>query len=139
MSELSANLKNEIITHVERDLIERIPFFSAKSASFIADCIQLMQPMVVHENDFIIKEGSAADEMYFLIKGRAAVFYGNRKVKALVEGSYFGEIGCIMGGIRRAGIKAITTCELQVRNGKERSAGVSYTVVSNLQRHPLSA
>eukprot|EP00957_Ditylum_brightwellii_P077354 5878050-Ditylum_brightwellii.AAC.1 len=29
------------------------------------------------------------------------------------EGSYFGEIGCIMGGIRRAGIKALTTCELQ--------------------------
>ncbi|GMH54890.1 hypothetical protein TrST_g3700 [Triparma strigata] len=116
LSELSAALKNEIITHVERDLIERIPFFKEKSLSFIADCIQLMQPMVVHENDFIIKEGAAADEMYFLIKGRAAVFYGSKKVKALVEGSYFGEIGCIMGGIRRAGIKAITTCELQCLN-----------------------
>ncbi|GMH52259.1 hypothetical protein TL16_g01193 [Triparma laevis f. inornata] len=116
LSELSAALKNEIITHVERDLIERIPFFKEKSLSFIADCIQLMQPMVVHENDFIIKEGAAADEMYFLIKGRAAVFYGAKKVKALVEGSYFGEIGCIMGGIRRAGIKAITTCELQCLN-----------------------
>ena len=29
------------------------------------------------------------------------------------EGSYFGEIGCIMGGIRRAGVKALSTCELQ--------------------------
>lgn len=28
-------------------------------------------------------------------------------------GSYFGEIGCILGGIRRAGIKAETLCELQ--------------------------
>lgn len=28
-------------------------------------------------------------------------------------GNYFGEIGCLVGGIRRAGIKALTTCELQ--------------------------
>mmetsp|Transcript_18865 Transcript_18865/g.27769 ORF Transcript_18865/g.27769 Transcript_18865/m.27769 type:complete len:365 (+) Transcript_18865:1234-2328(+) len=28
-------------------------------------------------------------------------------------GSYFGEIGCILGGIRRAGVMAITTCELR--------------------------
>ena len=113
LSELSAHLKNEVITHVERDLIERIPFFKGKSLSFVADAIQLFQPMVAHENDYIIKEGTAADEMYFLIKGRAAVFYSGKKVKALVEGSYFGEIGCILGGIRRASIKAVTTCELQ--------------------------
>ena len=28
-------------------------------------------------------------------------------------GNYFGEIGCLVGGIRRAGIKALTTYELQ--------------------------
>ena len=29
------------------------------------------------------------------------------------EGCYFGEIGCLMGGIRRASIKAESVCELQ--------------------------
>jgi len=113
LGELSSALKNDVITHVERDLIDSIPFFKGKSRSFVADCIQLFQPMVVQEGDFIIKEGTAADEMYFLIKGRAAVYYGVKKIKALVEGSYFGEIGCIIGGIRRAGIRAVTICELQ--------------------------
>ena len=113
LGELSSALKNDVIMHVEADLIESIPFFKGKSRSFVADCIQLFQPMVVQEGDFIIKEGTAADEMYFLIKGRAAVYYGLKKIKALVEGSYFGEIGCIIGGIRRAGIRAITLCELQ--------------------------
>ena len=28
-------------------------------------------------------------------------------------GSYFGEIGCIYGGVRSAAVKAITNCELQ--------------------------
>ena len=40
--------------------------------------------------------------MYFLVKGRCAVYYGNKKMVSIIEGSYFGEIGCIMGGIRRA-------------------------------------
>ena len=30
-----------------------------------------------------------------------------------ISGSYFGEIGCLMGGVRRAGVKALCTCELQ--------------------------
>lgn len=51
--------------------------------------------------------------MYFLTKGRCAVYYGNKRMVSIIEGSYFGEIGCIMGGIRRAGIKALTLCELQ--------------------------
>jgi len=54
-----------------------------------------------------------ADEMYFLVKGRAGIYYGSRLVHVLEEGSYFGEIGCIMGGIRRAGVKAMQLCELQ--------------------------
>ena len=41
------------------------------------------------------------------------MYYGGKKQVTIVEGAYFGEIGCIMGGIRRAGIKAITVCELQ--------------------------
>lgn len=50
---------------------------------------------------------------FFLIKGTAAVYYGNEKVKTMLQGCYFGEIGCLMGGIRRASIKAESVCELQ--------------------------
>lgn len=31
----------------------------------------------------------------------------------LFVGEFFGELGCLVGGIRRAGVKAMTTCELQ--------------------------
>jgi len=113
LQELSTTLRNDIITHVEAELISKIPFFLGKSPTFVANTIQMLQPMVVHEGDYIIKEGSAADEMYFLIKGTAAVYYGSTQVKRLEEGSYFGEIGCILGGVRRAGIMAMTMCELQ--------------------------
>jgi len=137
LNELSSTLRIDVVTHVERKLIKRIPFFDGKSSTFVASAIQLFQPVVVHGGDYIIKEGSAADEMYFLVKGKAVVYYGNKKVKEMEEGwyskknslhvkkihvlflsifnegSYFGEIGCILGGIRRASIMAETTCELQ--------------------------
>ena len=51
--------------------------------------------------------------MFFLVKGRVGVYYGTKVVVVIEEGSYFGEIGCIMGGIRRAGVRALTVCELQ--------------------------
>jgi len=113
LEELSSSLRAEVLLYVEKDLIAKIPFFKGKIPQFVADCITMFQPMVYQDGDFIIKEGSAADEMYFLIKGRASVYYGGKKQVTIVEGAYFGEIGCIMGGIRRAGIKAITVCELQ--------------------------
>lgn len=51
--------------------------------------------------------------MFFLIRGSAGIYYGTKLIVVIEEGSYFGEIGCIMGGIRRAGVKALETCELQ--------------------------
>jgi CRP-like cAMP-binding protein len=94
-------------------LISKIPFLKDKVPQFVADIISMFQPMVFQEGDFVCKEGTQADEMYFLLKGKAGIYYGQKLVVVIEEGSYFGEIGCIMGGIRRAGVKALSTCELQ--------------------------
>ena len=34
-------------------------------------------------------------------------------VAVIEEGEYFGEVGVLLGGIRRAGVKALMTCEVQ--------------------------
>lgn len=111
--EMSSSLRSEVILFMHRELISKIPFFHDKIPQFQADMISLLQPVVVQMSDYIVKEGDSADEMYFLIKGKAAVYYGNKLQLNIEQGSYFGEIGCLMGGIRRAGVKALTTCELQ--------------------------
>lgn len=94
---MSTTLRTDVICFVEAELISSIPFFVGKSSTFIANTIQLLQPVSVQPSDFIIKEGSASDEMYFLIKGTAGIHYGDNEVKRLHEGSFFGEIGCILG------------------------------------------
>ena len=113
LNELGSGLRADILMHLERPLIEKIPFLQDKVPQFVADILSMFSPMVFNEGDFIIKEGTQADEMYFLVKGTAGVFYGSQLAAVFNSGEYFGEIGCIMGGIRRASVKALTVTELQ--------------------------
>eukprot|EP00804_Cyclotella_cryptica_P024772 CCRYP_001743-RA/>CCRYP_001743-RA protein AED:0.39 eAED:0.37 QI:0/0.5/0/1/1/1/5/0/703 len=113
LDELGSGLRADVLLYMDRHLISKIPFLQNKVPQFVADMISMFQPMVFHEGDYICKEGTQADEMFFLVKGKAGIYYGPKLIVVIEEGSYFGEIGCIMGGIRRAGVKALTTCELQ--------------------------
>ena len=110
---LSSQLRTEVILFVEKPLIESIPFLRDKTPRCQADVVMALHPIVVQESEYVVREGSAADEMYFLTKGRAAVLYGTKVMKVMLPGSYFGEDGCIKGGLRHASIKAVTLCELQ--------------------------
>lgn len=113
LDEMGSGLRADVLLYMDRNLISAIPFLQNKVPQFVADCISMFQPLVYQEGDYICKENTQADEMYFLVKGRAGIYYGSKLVHVLEEGSYFGEIGCIMGGIRRAGVKAMQLCELQ--------------------------
>ncbi len=112
LAQLSSALRAEVFMWIERDLVSAIPFFNGKSPQFIADALHFLKPVIFHEGEFIVEEGSQADEMFFFEVGKAAIYYGDKKVATLGQGTYFGEIGCLVGGIRRASVKAMTTCKL---------------------------
>ena len=113
LDELGSGLRADVLLYMDRHLISKIPFLKDKVPQFVADVISMFQPMVFQQGDVICKENSSADEMFFLIRGSAGIYYSTELIVVIEEGSYFGEIGCIMGGIRRAGVKALETCELQ--------------------------
>lgn len=92
LQEMSSTLRTDVLCFVEAKLIASIPFFEGKSRTFIANTIQALRPIIIQKGDYIIKEGSAADEMYFLIRGTATVYYGDSEVNKLHEGAYFGEV-----------------------------------------------
>lgn len=106
-------LRCEVILYVECDLIGKIPFLDNKCIAFIADLVVMLQPCSVNAGEYIIREGTVANEMFFLTKGRAVVLAKGSKVHAFNEGAYFGEVGCIRGAVRTASIKAIMRSELQ--------------------------
>lgn len=56
--DLSSSLRADIMLYMERELVSRIPFFQNKVNQFVADTVAMLQPMISHEGEFIVKEGS---------------------------------------------------------------------------------
>ena len=44
--------------YMEQNLVKQIPFFENKVNQFVADTLAMFQPIVCHEDEFIVKEGS---------------------------------------------------------------------------------
>ncbi|KAH8063199.1 voltage-gated potassium channel [Aureococcus anophagefferens] len=83
-SELLANLpvalRCEIIMYIERDTISRIRFLDNKTTPFIADIVMMLQPAYYRPGDFVVKEHSPANEMFFLTRGKATVLQKGKSV-----------------------------------------------------------
>jgi len=118
MNELSPALRTEVILHVEKDVIDKLPFFKGKSNNFIAEFVMLFEPIRIEANDYLIHEGAAADEMYFLVRGTVAMVVmtdtGSMQYRLFFEGSYFGDLGCIVGNEYEYSIRTETACDMQV-------------------------
>merc|ERR1712176_610688 len=112
LQELNSALRTEVLLDMEKDLVKQIPFFNGKAPHLIADIVTNLEPVFFHEGDYIIKKGFQADEMYFLIHGIVAVYYGDVQAAIITAGNFFGEIGCIIGGDTTSDVKAMTRCEL---------------------------
>jgi CRP-like cAMP-binding protein len=110
---LSAQLRTEVTLHVHRNLIPQIPFFNDKTKQFQAACVARLTPLRFFPGDYISSRGQHADEMYFLVQGRAVVVLPDgARFRSVVQGSYFGEIGCILSEVHRFSIVAATECEV---------------------------
>lgn len=105
-------LRAEVLMWVERELVSQMSSFQGKSPQFISDCVSMLKPLLSHKDETVVKEGSEADEMFFRTKGIAGIYCDNRLYSTLKEDLYFGEIRCLVGGVCRASMKALTTCEL---------------------------
>lgn len=65
-------LRCDVILYVERDLIAKIPFLQEKHAAFVADLVVTLQPCTASAGEYVIREGTVANEMFFLTKGPRA-------------------------------------------------------------------
>ncbi|GBG31125.1 Potassium/sodium hyperpolarization-activated cyclic nucleotide-gated channel 1 [Hondaea fermentalgiana] len=113
LSMLSTQLRTEVTLHVHRHLVPKVPFFLNKSPQFIASTVSLLRPLQYAKGDYISTRGQHADEMYFLIEGRAVVVLSDgRKFKSIIQGSYFGEIGCMLSERHRVSVVAASECHV---------------------------
>ncbi|XP_066925521.1 potassium/sodium hyperpolarization-activated cyclic nucleotide-gated channel 1-like [Clytia hemisphaerica] len=112
LSEVSKPLRDDIVNHNCRDLIECVPFLREGGPDFITQVTNSLTFDVYLAGDIIIKEGTFGDEMFFIRNGSVDVIASGQYVTTLVEGDYFGEITMLTSARRVATITAVTVCDL---------------------------
>eukprot|EP00795_Rhopilema_esculentum_P006316 gene6316-11743_t len=114
LGEISRPLKEEIVSHNCRDLVDAVPFFKNGSALFVRKVLTLLRFEVFLPGDYIIREGTFGTEMYFIRQGSVDILVNGERTTTLNEGNYFGEI-CLLANARRiTSAKAASVCDLFV-------------------------
>ena len=92
LNELTPNLKEKILAHNRRHLFDLVPLIERAPSSFREKVSEVLQPRVHFSGEFIFKEGSYGDEMYFIHAGFVEIqsrFVVAGNVKAIAGG------GCV--------------------------------------------
>eukprot|EP00944_MAST-04C_sp_MAST-4C-sp1_P013943 g13943.t1 len=74
-----------------------------------------LQTQIYLRGDCMVRLGDIGNEMYFLVKGKAAVIIASGKQVAILEdGSYFGELALATKQRRNAHVVARTNCDVRI-------------------------
>mmetsp|Transcript_42414 Transcript_42414/g.113166 ORF Transcript_42414/g.113166 Transcript_42414/m.113166 type:complete len:751 (-) Transcript_42414:49-2301(-) len=108
LSELTPNLREEIIYYNQRELFQLVPLFKRGPSSFSHKLAPRLKGRVHFAAEFIFEEESHGDEIFFISSGICEIIscYSETVVKLIADGYYFGDVGCLMQCPRTAGVRA---------------------------------
>mmetsp|Transcript_15490 Transcript_15490/g.28098 ORF Transcript_15490/g.28098 Transcript_15490/m.28098 type:complete len:700 (+) Transcript_15490:60-2159(+) len=113
-NELPRNLRYELALAMHQGSVKHLPFFNDKDHVFVSTVVPFLQHIKVKAGEYVYQAGEYADELYFLVRGRACYVTGKNDIcfKSLQRGSYFGEIEVMQQAPRRFTVKALVDCEM---------------------------
>jgi len=98
-------------------VLERLGMFAAAPQAVLERLAAASTEATFPAGTAIVREGDAADALYVLLDGAAEVtahgegsIRGERTLRTMTAGSYFGEIGLLEGIPRTATVTAVTPC-----------------------------
>jgi len=114
LEDLSPALRREVVLFLNREMVEKVPFFQGQDENFICMLILAMQSEVCAPLDFVIRQGEIGKCMFFLRRGLVEVCNADASevYTTLSDGAYFGEVSLLVGGRRTASVRAIFHCSL---------------------------
>eukprot|EP00924_Labyrinthula_sp_SR-Ha-C_P016240 maker-scaffold_52-augustus-gene-1.0-mRNA-1 protein AED:0.16 eAED:0.17 QI:0/0/0.5/1/0/0.5/2/1605/861 len=118
---LSEPLRIELLLHVHRETIMKLTFFRHKSPQFVVQCVTKLKHLFLRQNEFIYKRGQHCTQMYFLLKGKVVLYPDifRKKKFRIFQGSFFGEIACILHQVCTESAKAEEECDLLAWNRED--------------------
>lgn len=114
LEDLSAPLKVSVSLFLNKDIIEKVPFFENAGDDLIKEVIMNLRPVVFTPGDYIVRAGELGFDMFFISRGSVDVVSADESTvyATLTEGQFFGEIALLLSTTRTATIKAKEYCDL---------------------------
>jgi len=109
LDDLSPALKREVVLHLNKPMVEAVPFFKGQDENFLCEIIMKMRSEVCAPLDFVVREGELGKCMYFIRRGLVEVCNkdGTEAYTTLSDGGYFGEIALLCSSKRTASVRAV--------------------------------
>jgi CRP-like cAMP-binding protein len=116
LRDLPNSMRTDIALYLNRDVLEKVPFFQNASENLLSVLVKLLKPQVCAPGEFIIRFGDIGREMYFINRGVVVVCSedGKNIYNVLSDGSFFGEYALLFSQKRSASVQSSTYCDLFV-------------------------
>jgi CRP-like cAMP-binding protein len=116
--------------------LREVPMFAACSGEELSALAGLASPRAVDAGNAIVQEGTAGDEFFVIMMGRATVARGEHELATLDAGDFFGELALFDPAPRNATVSAKGPCTLVVlhRDGFQWALDASPTLRDALLR-----
>lgn len=114
LSDLPAPMRLDVLFHLTKDLIERVPLFTHCTPVLRNALLMALKPEIFAPQDFIVREGEVADGVRFISRGAVAITSeGGLKAHGTLEaGDHFGDLSLLLGERRTASVRAETYCDV---------------------------
>lgn len=112
MDDLPLSLKTEVALFMFRDLTSKVKLFELGDTTFMMSMVRNLRPRLYMMGDYVVRQGDYATEFYIIRTGVVEVLAsdGRTQIALLNEGSYFGEIGVLLGDYRTVSVRACDGC-----------------------------
>jgi hypothetical protein len=112
LDELPEKLKADLVFHINRNLIMKVPFLQNCSDKIMSELILKLKPTVFAPNEYIFHAGETGSTMYFICKGQVEISTAEGEaIVKLGSGSFIGEMELLNNTAKEMNVKSLTFCD----------------------------
>lgn len=113
LNDLPTKIQSDLFFHINKAIIEKVPFLQAASRELIEDLMNQLEPRIYVPGERIFRIDEPGDALYFIHSGKVDILSReNTLIVTLGEGAFFGETALLSEKPRNATVRATTYCDI---------------------------